>query len=108
MRPKNTNPVLKEGLEADVGNMLSEGAWSVVHGSDDSMTDVDTDDDVCECTCGAQCRAHKRSCPMSSRGRYPGRALFLPPSNSEVHATSSDSSDGLGPDCVSLPSPQKN
>ena len=107
MRPKNVTPTLKEGLEADIGSTLSEDASSVVHCSDDATTDVDTDADVCECTCGAQGRADKRNCPMSSRGRYPGRALFPPPSNSEVHAISSDSSKGLGPDGVSPPSHKK-
>ena len=52
MRPKNVTPTLKEGLEADIGSTLSEGASSVVHCSDDATTDVDTDADVCECTCG--------------------------------------------------------
>ena len=107
MRPKNVTPALKEGLQADIGSTSSEGASSVVHCSDDAMTDVVTDADVCECTCGAEGRAHKRNCPMSSRGRYPGRALFPPPSNSEVHAISSDSSDGLGPDGMSPPSHKK-
>ena len=108
MRPKNANPALREGLEADVGSTLSEDALSVVRCSDDAMTGVDTDDDVCQCTCGAQGRAHKRNCPMSSRGRYPGRALFPPPSNSEVDAISSDSSDGLGPDGIGPPSHKKS
>ena len=45
---------------------------------------------------------------MSSRGHYPGRALFPPPSNSEVDAISSDSSDGLGPDGIGPPSPKKS
>ena len=108
MRPKNANPALREGLEADVGSTLSEDASSVVRCSDDAMTGVDTDDDVCQCTCGAQGRAHKRNCPMSSRGRYPGRALFPPPSNSEVDAISSDSSDGLGPDGIGPPSHKKS
>ena len=29
-----------------------------------------------QCTCGAEGRAHKKGCPMNSRNRYPGRALF--------------------------------
>ena len=97
MRPKNVTPVLKEGLEADIGSTSSEGASSVVHCSDDAMTDVDTDADV---------RVYVWSSRQSSQEEtphYPGRALFPPPSNSEVHAISSDSSDGLGPDGMSPP-----
>ena len=40
--------------------------------SDDEL-DVDMLDDVItsSCTCGADNRAHKRTCPMSSRAQYP-------------------------------------
>ena len=31
------------------------------------------------CNCGAEGRAHKKDCPMNTRNRYPGRALFPSP-----------------------------
>ena len=52
--------------------------------SDDSVCSLDggdwcfEDDIICGhlCTCGAVGRAHKRSCPLSSRHLYGGRTLF--------------------------------
>ena len=59
----------------------SSDALSDVSCLDDSLSDVcclgDDDNSLASmCTCGAEGRAHKRGCPMSSRKRYPGRTLF--------------------------------
>ena len=60
----------------------SSDALSDVSCLDVSLSDVcclgDDDNSLASmCTCGAEGRAHKRGCPMSSRKRYPGRTLFL-------------------------------
>ena len=52
---------------------------------DDASSDSCTSEEsvVAVCTCGAERRAHKRDCPLSSRR---GRTLFPPPSSSVVSA----------------------
>ena len=46
----------------------------------------DSDSVIITCTCGAEGRAHKRDCPLSSRNRMFGRTLFAAPSECEVQA----------------------
>ena len=49
------------------------------------------------CTCGAISRAHKKDCPLSSRNRYGGRALFPNPSSADTPADKkSDKSTEIG------------
>ena len=51
------------------------------------MSDSDSSDsESMSCTCGAEGRAHKRDCPLSSRNRMSGRTLFPSPSEPEAHA----------------------
>ena len=71
----------------------------------DSDTDESSDigcpdDDIisgASCTCGAGGRAHKKNCPMNSRKRYPGHALFPPPGNTESSPMPIESDGGLEP-----------
>ena len=67
--------------ENSLSGVQSSDALSDVSCLDDSLSDVcclgDDDNSLASmCTCGAEGRAHKRGCPMSSRKRYPGRTLF--------------------------------
>ena len=55
--------------------------------SSEAMSDGDSSDsESISCTCGAEGRAHKRDCPLSSRNRMSGRTLFPSPSEPEAHA----------------------
>ena len=66
----------EEVSDADLYNIGSlDGASSDSCTSEESVVAV--------CTCGAERRAHKRGCPLSSRI---GRTLFPPPSSSVVSA----------------------
>ena len=67
--------------QSSLSGVQSSDALSDVSCLDDSLSDVcclgDDDNSLASmCTCGAEGRAHKRGCPMSSRKRYPGRTLF--------------------------------
>ena len=59
-----------------------------------------SDSETISCTCGAEGRAHKRDCPLSSRNRMSGPTLFPAPSEPEAHTEPSK----LEPD---VSSPQK-
>ena len=55
---------------------------SLESGEDISGSDS-SDSVIITCTCGAEGRAHKRDCPLSSRNRMSGRTLFPAPSEPE-------------------------
>ena len=65
-RSTNSDPVLSDGDEA-----IAQSSATL---SDVCNSDEDIGSDLC--TCGAEGRAHRRDCPMSSRKRYPGYAPF--------------------------------
>ena len=68
-RSTNSDPVLSECDEAIAQSVVTSATLSDVCNSDE---DIGSD----LCTCGAEARAHRRDCPMSSRKRYPGFAPF--------------------------------
>ena len=68
--------------------------------SDNESIDDSSDEVLIDiCTCGAEGRAHKRSCPLSFRNRKPGLTLFPALSNPGGHADPSP----LEPERVSSP-----
>ena len=72
----SADPGLEKCLESD--EEMSSG-----FSTDASLDEWYLDDDIISgalCTCGADGRAHKKDCPMNSRKRHPGRALFPSPS----------------------------
>ena len=68
-RSTNSDPVLSDCDEAIAQSVVTSATLSdVCHSDEDIGSDL--------CTCGAEGRAHRRDCPMSSRKRYPGYAPF--------------------------------
>ena len=64
---KNTDPVFPE-CDEDISQSVVTSATS---------SEIDREiDEISFCTCEAEGRAHRRDCPVSSRKRYPSRALF--------------------------------
>ena len=55
------------------------------------------------CTCGAEGRAHKRDCPLSSRKRMSGRTLFPAPGDLEAQPEAHTEPSKLEPENVSSP-----
>ena len=75
---------------------------SVLLESGEDMSDGDSSDsETITCTCGAEGRAHKRDCPLSSRNRMSGRTLFPAPSEPEAQA------DPSKLELENVPSPQE-
>ena len=70
---------------SDSDEQVSDADMYNIGSSDGASSDSCTSDEsvVAVCTCGAERRAHKRGCPLSSRR---GRTLFSPPSSSMVSA----------------------
>ena len=70
---------------SDSNEQVSDADMYNIGSSDCASSDSCTSDEsvVAVCTCGAERRAHKRGCPLSSRR---GRTLFPPPSSSVVSA----------------------
>ena len=70
---------------SDSDEQVSDADMYNIGSSDGASSDSCTSDEsvVAVCTCGAERRAHKRGCPLSSRR---GRTLFPPPSSSVVSA----------------------
>ena len=56
-----------------------------------------SDSETISCTCGAEGRAHKRDCPLSSRNCMSGRTLFPAPSEPEAHTEPSKLESENGP-----------
>ena len=70
---------------SDSDEQVSDADLFNIGSSDGASSDSCTSDEsvVAVCRCGAERRAHKRGCPLSSRR---GRTLFPPPSSSVVSA----------------------
>ena len=73
---------------------------------DDALSDSCTSEEsvVAVCTCGAERRAHKRGCPLSSRR---GRTLFPPLSSSVVSALPRALESECSPDHSVTPAPSR-
>ena len=97
--PHPDNEQLIPDSESDETMSVSD----LLESGDDMSNGGSSDSETISCTCGAEGRAHKRDCPLSSRNRMSGCTLFPAPSEPEAHTEPSTVAEN-----VSSPQETKN